>query len=448
MPRGASWALVHDVHGLNVKSISHLYLESRSLTLSNIRFFSDARVKHALDSKEEREVTWRRKFSSAAYAKGLLEEVVAPIADPVTHLTTGNNLDDSLSSWSSLELEDVPAPSLPAVPPLPITLPTQSLSASSPIAPSSPHLPPPPPPSPPVALAPLPNPPVSELTRKTLKRKVQKGIQDRVNDFWKEKIGRYVMQGDYLALLMEENNCISWKSFMWDVPQGVLKFALNAGLNTLPTSDNLKRWGKRASDRCSFCGNTETLAHVLSNCNTALTQGRLTWRHNSVLSSILRLIQPHLKNGMTLYSDIPGYQAPHGGTIPPHILTTTLKPDVFIFSEVSEEVIIFELTCPWDSNIERSHTFKTEKYAPLVSDLSGHRIVSFFAVEVSARGQVSKSNQSRLKSFVFKCCDNPRILSKTLFRVASKAALLSSFSLFAARREPSWEDPAPLTVAS
>ena len=52
LPRGASWALVHDVHGMNVKSISHLYLESRSLTLSNIRFFSDGRVRHALDSKE------------------------------------------------------------------------------------------------------------------------------------------------------------------------------------------------------------------------------------------------------------------------------------------------------------------------------------------------------------------------------------------------------------
>ena len=72
LPRGASWALVHDSHGLNVKSITHLYLESRSLSLSNIRFFSDARVKHALDSKEDREGSWRRKFSSSIYAKGLL----------------------------------------------------------------------------------------------------------------------------------------------------------------------------------------------------------------------------------------------------------------------------------------------------------------------------------------------------------------------------------------
>ena len=78
LPRGASWALVHDQHGLNVKSFDHLYKESRSLTLSNIRYFSDGRVRHALDSKEERESEWRRKFSSATYARDLLQEVAPP----------------------------------------------------------------------------------------------------------------------------------------------------------------------------------------------------------------------------------------------------------------------------------------------------------------------------------------------------------------------------------
>ena len=404
---------------------------------------------HALDSKEKREEAWRWKFPSAIYAKGLIEEVVAPVVDTEANLTAGVNLDVSLGSWSSLEMEDIPIPSEPSVPLSPVSLPLHPPLTPPPIPspnPSSVPSPTPPPLPPSPSLPPPPPPPSGELTRTTLKRKIQKGIQDRVNVFWEEKIRRYVMQGDYLALLIEEQNCISWKSFIWDIPQGVLKFALNAGLNTLPTYDNLKRWGKRTSDRCNFCGNIETLAHVLSNCSTALTQGRLTWRHNSVLSSILRLIQPHLKNGMVLYSDMPGHQAPHGGTIPPHILPTALKPDVFVFSQVSQEVIIFELTCPWDSNIDRSHLFKSEKYAPLASDLSDTRVVSFFAVEVSARGQVTKSNQARLKSFLLKCCDNPGSLSKAIVRIVSKAALLSSFSIFSARREPSWEDPAPLII--
>ena len=164
---------------------------------------------------------------------------------------------------------------------------------------------------------------------------VQAGLKDRVSDFWKEKIGQYVMQGDYLALAMEEDGCLTWRSFMWDIPQGVLKFAINAGINTLPTFDNLKRWGKRVSDRCPFCGNIQTLAHVLSNCSVALDQGRFTWRHNSVLSSIIELIRPLLHDGLSLYSDLPGFQAPHGGTIPPHVLTTALKPDLFLSSTIS-----------------------------------------------------------------------------------------------------------------
>ena len=233
---------------------------------------------------------------------------------------------------------------------------------------------------------------------------------------------------------------------MWDIPQGVLKFAINAGINTLPSLDNLKRWGKRVNDRCPFCGNIETLAHILSNCSTALTQGRLTWRHNSVLSSMIDLIKPHLRPGMILYSDMPGHQAPHGGTVPPHVLVTALKPDIFIFSELSQQVIVFELTCPWESNIARSHTFKTEKYSPLIADLAQRYVVSFFSIEVSARGQVTKENRSRLKSFLFKCCTDSNCLFKPLIRASSKAALLTSYSIFSARKEPMWENPPPLVV--
>ena len=49
---------------------------------------------------------------------------------------------------------------------------------------------------------------------------------------------------------------------------------------------------------------------------------------------------------MTLCSDMPGYQAPHGGTVPPHMLVIALKPQIVIIKEQSEEVIVLELTCP------------------------------------------------------------------------------------------------------
>ena len=123
---------------------------------------------------------------------------------------------------------------------------------------------------------------------------------------------------------------------------------------------------------------------------------------------------------MSLFSDIAGFQAPHGGTIPPHILVTAFKPDLFIFSEVSQEVVLFELTCPWDTNIVRSHNYKSEKYSPLVADLSRNRIVSFYSIEISARGQITKENQSRLKSFLHKCCNCTRSF-KAMIRIASQS---------------------------
>ena len=288
--------------------------------------------------------------------------------------------------------------------------------------------------------------PPNAPSRKLLKQKIQTGVQDRVDNFWKEKVGLYIMQGDYMALIMEEGNSITWKSFMWDIPQGVLKFAINAGINTLPTLDNLKRWGKRTSDRCPFCGNIQTLLHVLSNCSIALDQGRYTWRHNSVLSTIISCIRPVLDGRFSLYSDLEGFQAPHGGVIPPDVLVTRFKPDLFLVDMIAREVVLLELTCPWDTNISRSHDFKQEKYAPLVADLSRDFKVSHFSIEVSVRGQVSKGNRARLKAFIYRCCRDPKKTTGCLISHCSKISLLCSYSIFYARKEPTWASPQLLSV--
>ena len=195
------------------------------------------------------------------------------------------------------------------------------------------------------------------------------------------------------------------------------------------------------NDRCAFCGNIQTLAHVLSICNVALDQGCLTWRHNSVLSNIITLIRPHLVTGMNLFSDLSGFLAPGGGSIPPNVLTTNLRPDLFIVNETSLEAVIFELTCPWDSNIAQSHSYKEEKYAPLVADMSRHFRTYLFSVEVSVRGQVTAENKKRLKAFVYRVCNEPKVVFRAIVPTISKVALLSSFTIFKARAEPSWSDP-------
>ena len=243
---------------------------------------------------------------------------------------------------------------------------------------------------------------------------------------------------------MEEGGDITWKGFLWDIPQGVLKFAINAGINTLPTNDNPRRWGKRVNDRCPFCGNIQTLLHVLSNCNTSLDQGRYTWRHNSVLLCIVKTIRDNLNDGFSLFSDLAGFHAPHGGVIPPHILVTNLKPDLFIVNESTGVVLLFELTCPWDGNINRSHEFKQERYSAMVTDLSRNFRVKYYPVEVSVRGQITKSNAARFKSLIFDCCGSSKTVTKGLIKDCSRISLLCSYSIFLARKEPSWSSPNPL----
>ena len=105
---------------------------------------------------------------------------------------------------------------------------------------------------------------------------------------------------------------------------------------------------------------------------------------------------------------------------------------------------IFELPCPWDKNIERSHAFKEEKYAPLSADLSNTFKVFTFSVEVSARGRVTANNCARLKALAYRCCRGAKIVTNSLITNGSKATLLTSFSIFSARNEPSWIDPPPL----
>ena len=139
-----------------------------------------------------------------------------------------------------------------------------------------------------------------------------------------------------------------------------------------------------------------------------------------------------------------GFFAPGGGSIPPDVIVTNLKPDIVIVNETAGEVVIFELTCPWDANIDRSHNFKEERYAHLVADLSRRFKTYLFSVEISVRGQVTSNNKSRLKSFTYRVCNEPKVVFNSMVKVCSKVALLSSFSIFSARNEPSWSDPSYL----
>ena len=138
------------------------------------------------------------------------------------------------------------------------------------------------------------------------KTEIKKSIQEETTNTWNNKVKKLTIQGEFASLLIEEETNITWKSTINNIPKGVLSIALKATVNGPPTPDNLKRWGAKKLDKCQLCGNFTNLEHVLNWCKVSLNDGRLKWRHNSILSYMIKEINKGKKDDITIYTDIPG----------------------------------------------------------------------------------------------------------------------------------------------
>ena len=82
------------------------------------------------------------------------------------------------------------------------------------------------------------------------------------------------VQGNLLTLAAKEKVDLVWKSSMFQLKSGTLKFMLNAAIDTLPTPANLKRWICGTSDKCKLCGNRGTTNHILNCCTVTAASSR------------------------------------------------------------------------------------------------------------------------------------------------------------------------------
>ena len=97
------------------------------------------------------------------------------------------------------------------------------------------------------------------------------------------------VQGRWLEWTDAMHSDLSWRRLIHGLDDGELQFNLRAISNTLPTPDNLRRWGQNEVDpACPLCGRPASLRHILNSCSVALHQGRYTWRHDSVLEVLQR----------------------------------------------------------------------------------------------------------------------------------------------------------------
>ena len=275
------------------------------------------------------------------------------------------------------------------------------------------------------------------LIWKKVKPKIKSTLKEDSNDYWKSVVEPLISQGDTAKLLHECNINLTWKSIMYSLPESVLKFAINASIDSLPTFTNLYKWGKRLSGNCPLCGCKGTLLHILNNCNHMLD--RYLWRHNNIIRMIITALEnSHASKSkeFLITADIEGYLTA-GGTVPPDVIPTVQKPDIVVTFPAAKKIILFELTVPFETNIDKSHKLKVDRYASLVGDLTdtGYK-ASLIPFEIGSRGLITKANKARLNHLL-------RIVkSETKYKCLkddiSKKSLTSSFSIFQSRHEKEW----------
>ena len=73
------------------------------------------------------------------------------------------------------------------------------------------------------------------LPFKKVKSNLSKSIKEEVTETWTGHIKNLVVQGDMLRIATLEKCDHLWKSYIFNLPKGIMKFMLNSFLDTLPT---------------------------------------------------------------------------------------------------------------------------------------------------------------------------------------------------------------------
>ena len=139
-----------------------------------------------------------------------------------------------------------------------------------------------------------------------------------------------------------------------------------------------------------------------------------------------------------VYSDLDGWQAPGGGTIPPALCVTNLKPDIVIMDEHTKTLHIYELMMPLINNIEKRHTEKTQKYTPFISDITGYSC-NLQCLEITSTGVINGRNKSTLHSL-------HKFMRKDLLKSAfldnlNALAWYGSYFLWTTQEDPQFTPP-------
>ena len=119
------------------------------------------------------------------------------------------------------------------------------------------------------------------VSKKKLKALSSNCVADSDESHRLEELQALQVQGECFQLCVDSLDI--WSFAVNSVPDAIMKFSLNALMDTLPHRQNLFKWGKAQTSACPLCSEKQTLLHVLNSCSVALQQRRFDQRHNEVL---------------------------------------------------------------------------------------------------------------------------------------------------------------------
>ncbi|XP_061896860.1 uncharacterized protein LOC133645950 [Entelurus aequoreus] len=216
---------------------------------------------------------------------------------------------------------------------------------------------------------------------------------------------------------------VTWSEIRLAEPQRI-KFMVQAVYDVLPSPANPHLWGMIDSPACVLCSRKGSLEHILSSCSKALGEGRYRWRHDQVLKTVAEAIakavaknnssKQQLGNRRIAFvraGEQPQSQPkPAAGLLtsaldwdlrvdlgkqlkfPDYVTTTSLRPDILLTSVSSRQVLLIELTVPWEDRIEEANERKRSKYQKLVEQCRrGGWRARCEPIEVGCRGFAGRS---------------------------------------------------------
>ena len=119
----------------------------------------------------------------------------------------------------------------------------------------------------------------------------------------------------------------------------------------------------------------------------------------------------------------------------PDVVTTTLRPDIVVWSESHKKLFMVELTVPWEEAMDAAFERKKDKYHDLEEDVK-HKgwTARTFPVEIGTRGFSGQSLHRLLSSFAVLGRDRC-----TAVRRLSEAAEKASCWLWFRREQREWK---------